>query len=94
MAKMTTLGVKLDEEIRSRLKILGERRDRTPHWLMKKAITDFLDREEELEKRNRKADEALEEYQRSGQYVSHETMESWLETWGTDKESSCPEHEN
>ena len=46
------MGVKLDEDIRTRLKTLGESRDRTPHWLMKKAITDFLDREEALEKRN------------------------------------------
>ena len=88
------MGVKLDEEIKSRLKALGESRDRTPHWLMKKAITDFLDREEALEKRNREADEALEEYQSTGQYVSHETMETWLETWGTDNEGPCPELKN
>ncbi len=94
MTKMTTMGVKLDEEIKSRLKSLGESRDRTPHWLMKKAITDFLDREEALEKRNREADEALEEYQSTGQYVSHETMNTWLETWGSDKEGPCPELKN
>ena len=88
---MTTMGVKLDEEIRNRLKMLGQTRDRTPHWLMKKAIVEFLDREEELEKRNREADAALEEYRQTGQYVSHEDMEAWLETWGTDKEGPCPE---
>ncbi len=91
---MITMGVKLNEDIKARLQALGESRERTPHWLMKKAITDFLDREEELERRNREADEALKEYQNSGQYVSHETMEIWLETWGTDKEGPCPELEN
>lgn len=94
MTKMTTMGVKLDEDIRTRLKALGESRDRTPHWLMKKAITDFLDREEKLDKRNREADAALEEYKKTGQYVSHENMDAWLETWGTDKEGSCPELES
>ena len=39
--KMTTMGVKLDDEVRTRLKALGECRDRTPHWLMKTAITEF-----------------------------------------------------
>lgn len=91
---MINMGVKLDEDVRTRLKALGESRDRTPHWLMKKAITEFLDREEQLEQRNREADEALEEYQKTGQYVSHETMETWLKTWGTDKEGPCPELEN
>lgn len=91
MAKMTTMGVKLNEEVRTRLKTLGESRDRTPHWLMKTAITEFLDREEKLDYRNKEADEALSEYQATGQYVSHENMEAWLETWGSDKESTCPE---
>ncbi|GFO75221.1 antitoxin [Bathymodiolus platifrons methanotrophic gill symbiont] len=94
MAKMTTMGVKLDDTIRNRLKQLGESRDRTPHWLMKKAITDFLDQEEALDKRNQEADVALREYQATGQYVSHENMEDWLNTWGSDKESTCPELEN
>ena len=94
MAKMVTMGVKLDEEIKTRLKALGKSRDRTPHWLMKTAITEFLDREEKLEIRNREADEALKEYHNTGQYISHETMDAWLETWGTDKEGVCPELEN
>ena len=88
------MGVKLNGEIKSRLKALGKSRERTPHWLIKKAITEFLDREEELEKRNREVDEALDEYQKTGQFVSHETMKTWLETWGTDKEGPCPELEN
>ena len=70
MAKMTTMGVKLEDEIRARLKTLGERRERTPHWLMKKAITEFLEREEERERQNQEADEALDEYRKTGQYVS------------------------
>ncbi len=53
MAKMTTMGVKLNDEVRTRLKTLGESRDRTPHWLMKTAITEFLDREEKLDNRNK-----------------------------------------
>lgn len=94
MTRMTTMGVKLDDETRTRLKTLGESRDRTPHWLMKKAITDFLDQEEALEKRNLEADAALKSYQETGQYVSHKNMEVWLETWGSDKESACPELES
>ena len=88
------MGVKLNEEIRTRLKILGESKDRTPHWLMKTAITEFLEREEKLEIRNKQTDEALKEYKTTGQYVSHEKMDEWLETWGTDKETECPKLEN
>jgi predicted transcriptional regulator len=61
---------------------------------MKTAITEFLDREEKLDIRNKEADEALQEYQTTGQYVSYEKMDEWLETWGKDKESVCPEPED
>jgi predicted transcriptional regulator len=94
MAKMTTMGVKLDEDTRTRLKTLGESRDRTPHWLMKKAISDFLNQEEALEQRNLEADAALIHYQETGQYVPHENIEMWLDTWGTGEESTCPKLEN
>ena len=86
----TTLGIKVDENIRSRLKILGEARQRSTHWIMKEAILRYLEREEEIERRNMEADDAWNEYSETGQYVSHEDMTAWLDTWGTDKETQCP----
>ena len=44
------VGVKLDDELQSRLKAIAERSDRSPHWLMKKAISEFVDREEAEER--------------------------------------------
>jgi predicted transcriptional regulator len=89
----TTMGVKLDEEMRERIKALAESRRRSAHWIMKEAIGQYLEREEEIEQRNRQADEAWEEYRASGQSVSHEAMDAWLSTWGTDKEGPCPDPE-
>jgi len=43
---MASKAVKLDETTCDRLKALGESRQRTPHWLMREAIRQFLDREE------------------------------------------------
>jgi len=90
----TTMGVKLDEETRNRLKALAETRRRSAHWLMKEAINQYLEREEEIERRNREADEAWKEYQRTGQSVSHETMSAWLDSWGTDQEGPYPDLES
>lgn len=41
---MTTMGVKLDEGTRDRLKVAAQRIDRTPHWLIKQAIYSYLER--------------------------------------------------
>ena len=86
----TTMGVKLDEAIRDRLKALGAARQRSTHWLMREAIREYLERAEQIEHRNQEADAAWADYQRTGQSVSHEAMTAWLDTWGTDQETACP----
>ncbi|MGL6019354.1 MAG: hypothetical protein ACRC0C_11955, partial [Gibbsiella quercinecans] len=40
----TTMGVKLDEATRERIKSAAQRIDRTPHWLIKQAIFNYLER--------------------------------------------------
>lgn len=90
----TTLGVKLDDETRARLKTLAETRQRSAHWLMKEAIGQYLEREEAIEQRNREADEAWQDYCQTGAFVRHEEMSAWLDSWGTDKEGTCPDLED
>jgi len=40
----TTLGVKLDDPTRERLKAAATSIDRTPHWLIKQAIFNYLEK--------------------------------------------------
>lgn len=42
----TTLGVKLDDLTRDRLKTAAQQLERTPHWLIKQAIFNLLDQVE------------------------------------------------
>ena len=86
----TTKAVKLDDETYKRLKVLGEARKRTPHWLMKEAIQQFLDREEEAEYIRQDTLKRWERYESTGETVSHDVVEAWLETWGTEGEGKCP----
>ncbi|MCV2514143.1 hypothetical protein NPS48_21955, partial [Leclercia pneumoniae] len=46
---MTTMGVKLDDATRERIKSAATRIDRTPHWLIKQAIFNYLERLESEE---------------------------------------------
>lgn len=55
----TTVGVKLDDETRDRLKSLGEMKQRSGHWLMRQAIQDYVESEE---RRNPEADETWLKY--------------------------------
>ena len=81
--------VKLDSDIRDRLERLSEIKHRSPHWLMKEAITHYLEKEEYNEQLNR---ETLARWQEAeqGKVVSHQAISKWLDTWGTDEESDRP----
>jgi predicted transcriptional regulator len=83
-------AVKLDEATYDRLKALAQSRDRTPHWLMKQAIRQFLEREEEAEHIRNESLERWKRFEANGEAVTHQTVETWLESWGTDSEDPCP----
>ena len=39
----TTLGIKVDDALRQRIRTAASQIERTPHWLIKQAIFNFLD---------------------------------------------------
>jgi predicted transcriptional regulator len=77
---VTTTGIKIDEETKARLKRLGKLKDRTPHWLMKQAIMEFLDREESYEKEKHEDQERWRHFVETGRYVSNDNMATKFET--------------
>ncbi len=86
----TNKAVKLDESTYDRLKALGESRQRTPHWLMREAINQFLEREEEEEKRRKDTLERIARFEETGKSIPFEVVDAWLATWGTENEGKCP----
>ena len=87
---MTSKAVKLDDATYDRLKALGESRQRAPHWLMKEAIKQFLDREEEAESRKKDTLERIARFEKTGEAIPFEAVDAWLATWGTENEGKCP----
>ena len=86
-----TQGVKLDPEIRERLKALGRLRDRSPHWLMRAAIESYLEREEHIEREKQEDMRRWQAYQLTGNSVSHETAAAWLSDLAAGKAAPCPD---
>ncbi len=75
----TTMGLKLDEETRERLKRLSAAKARSPHWLMKEAVRQYLDHEEAYERERAEDLARWECYERTGVFIDHETMIRWLD---------------
>jgi predicted transcriptional regulator len=83
-------AVKLDDNIYNRLKSLGKTVERTPHWLMKKAIVEYVEREEEAETIRQDTLKRLSNLAITSKTIPFEAIEPWLDAWGTGKEGECP----
>ncbi|MFB6259552.1 MAG: toxin-antitoxin system [Thiohalorhabdaceae bacterium] len=86
----TTVGVKLDEATQERLKAVASHLDRAPHWVIKAALAEYLDREE-VRLREWAEDEARwQRFQESGQAVEQERVMEWLDALAADDRKPCP----
>lgn len=86
----TTQGIKLDDEISSRLKTLAKQRNRSAHWLMRAAIEDYLEREEKYEIEKAEDMAEYEDYLLTGNAVDNGVVLSWLNDLANNKISSWP----
>jgi predicted transcriptional regulator len=84
------IAVKLPEDERQRLGRLAEIRKRSPHWLAREAISQYLDREEAVERFKQETLARWEEYRQTGKTVPNDVVMDWLDSWGTNKESKPP----
>ena len=87
---MRPVSLKLDQTEHDRLKSLAEARKRKPHFLMKEAISQYLDREEARESFKREALASWREYSETGQHLTGEEAAAWLDTWGSKEEKAMP----
>ena len=66
------VAVKLPLDVRNRLKAVAENQDRSMHWLMREAVNQFLEREEQKAALRAAADESWSHYQETGTTRSEE----------------------
>jgi predicted transcriptional regulator len=71
-------GIKLDDSTVLRLRALAEKRNRTPHWLMKAAIEKYLDEAEDYEREKSEDAARWEQYIITGIAVDHNDIRPWL----------------
>ena len=73
------VAIKIDEDTKARVKRLADARQRTPHWLMREAITQYVDREEKREAFRQDTLQAWEAFRATGQQVSADEADAWLD---------------
>ncbi|MEO1189227.1 MAG: ribbon-helix-helix protein, CopG family [Pseudomonadota bacterium] len=78
-----TVGIRLDENLQKRLKSLGEKRDRSPHYLMKAAIEAYLQVEEAIEAEKSLMQSRWDRFELTGDTISQDDMQAWAWALGS-----------
>ena len=84
------VAIKIDQDTKDRIKRLAESRQRTSHWLMREAISQYVEREEKRAVFRQDAVNAWNEYCKTGLHATGEEVIAWLDTWGEEQEKAAP----
>jgi predicted transcriptional regulator len=86
----TTVGVKLDDATRQRLKAVADELDRAPHWVIKTALNEWLDREEAALKQRQDDAARWAHYQETGLAIPQARVMQWLDALAAGRSEACP----
>ena len=84
------VAVKLDADVHARVRELARTQHRSPHYLMREAIAQYVEREEKREAFKQEAIQAWEEYQQTGLHVTLEEADAWLAKLEAGEDAELP----
>lgn len=90
MPKASPTSLKLDIEMKERVQRLASARRRSPHWVMREAIEQYVEREEQREQLRQDALAAWTDYQTTGLHVTAEEADVWLAKLEAGKDAPPP----
>jgi predicted transcriptional regulator len=74
-----TVTIKLDPPDRDRIASLAAMKKRTPHYLMKEAILEYVQREEARQNFIKVADASFEHYKETGLHITLDEFSAWVD---------------
>jgi predicted transcriptional regulator len=85
-----TVTVKLDPADRDRIAALATMKKRTPHYLMKEAILDYVKKEEARQNFIQAAEASFEHYKETGLHISLDEFSAWVDDVQQNPDASIP----
>jgi predicted transcriptional regulator len=90
MPQPSTTSLKLDVGIKDRIQRLASARRRSPHWVMREAIEQYVEREEKRERFRQDALAAWAHYQATGLHATAAEGDAWLAKLEAGKKAPPP----
>ncbi len=90
MAQQSTTSLKLDSTTKDRLRRIASTRRRSPHWVMREAVEQYLEREEKREQVRQDAPAAWTGCQTTGLHLTAKEADTWLAKLAAGKHAAVP----
>jgi len=87
----STTSLKLDDEMKGRVRRLAQARRRSAHWVMREAVAQYVEREEQAEHFRQSALTAWTDYRATGLHVTAAEADAWLAELEAGGEADPPE---
>jgi predicted transcriptional regulator len=78
MSPVSNTSVKLDSQTKQRVQRLAALRRRSPHWVLREAVEQYVEREEKREQFRQDAMAAWNDYQATGLHITTGEADKWL----------------
>jgi predicted transcriptional regulator len=86
----STTSLKIEAELKDRVQRLAAARRRSPHWIMREAVEQYVSREEKREEFRQAALTAWNHYQSTGLHVTAEEADAWLAKLEAGEDAEAP----
>ena len=90
MPTLSTTSLKLDSAMKQRVHRLAAALRRSPHWVMREAVEQYVEREEKREQLRQDALAAWAAYQTAGLHVTAKEADAWLAKLEAGKRAVIP----
>jgi predicted transcriptional regulator len=90
MPASSVTSLKLDLEMKERIQRLASARRRSPHWVLREAVEQYVEREEKREQFRQAALEAWNHYETTGLHATAEEADAWLSKLEAGKDAAAP----
>ena len=74
-----SVTIKLDDADRDRIATLASTKKRTPHYLMKEAILEYVKKEEARQNFIKAAESSFEHYKETGLHITLDEFSTWVD---------------
>lgn len=87
---MPMTSVRMSDQLMDKLEAIAKKLDRSKGWIIKDAVSQYVDRLDRKEKMLVETRQALSEIE-SGDVIDGDEVMAWIESWGSDDEKSAPQ---